>query len=215
MKKLAALCLATIFTLAINANEPTDHSLIDHTIEKQIERPLLYAPWRTSYDATVNELAKYQNDRTQESCPFCVQCAAGDDTTYFILHRGKYNFVMMNAYPYSRGHLLILPYAHIPDLEHHSKAGRQELIELANSCITILKKQYGFEAFNIGFNIGARAGASIPGHLHMQLIPREKKDGGFIELIGKTSVVSFSMQKVYSELAKAFASFFAMADAAN
>lgn len=195
--------------LAISFFAPISALSIDTLIEESIKSPLLYAPWRTAYDTSVNEISKYQNDRSKEICPFCLQCAAEDDSTYFILYRGKYNFVMMNAYPYARGHLLIIPYAHIPDLAHHSKEGRHELIELANDYLTILNEQYGFDAFNLGFNIGARAGASIPGHLHMQLIPRDKKDGGFIQLIGKTSVVSFNMQKIYQELSAALSKYYA------
>ena len=129
---------------------------------------------------------------------------AGDDEKYFILKRGEHCVVTLNLFPYAKGHLLIIPYEHKPTLNDFSPAARAELMELANLSLNILNKKYGFPGANVGFNIGRCAGASIPEHLHMQVVPRRNHEVSFIYVIGNTPVSGVNLRTLYQELKPEF-----------
>ncbi len=168
----------------------------------QIERSVMYAPWR---DVTYNTVAKdFQTNNQPEVCPFCIQCAAQNDAYYLILARAKHHFILMNAYPYSKGHLLIIPYAHVPSLEGLSPEAHCEMIDLTVKAMNILKEMLNPEGFNVGFNFGSIAGASVPHHLHIQVVPRYPRNLAFLDIIGNTTLITFDMQQVYKQLLGAF-----------
>lgn len=167
-----------------------------------LERPSMYAPWRdTTYVTVVKD---FQTNNSKDVCPFCIQCAAKNDAYYNILLRAKHHFVLMNAYPYSKGHTLIIPYAHVAHLKDLSKEAQSELIELTIKTMDILKETLNPEGFNVGFNFGRIAGASVPHHLHIQIVPRYPRNLGFIDIIGNTTVITFDIKQIYHQLLAAF-----------
>ncbi|MBI2775378.1 HIT domain-containing protein [Candidatus Dependentiae bacterium] len=165
----------------------------------------LYSPWRNSYVRGVHGQKKENN--AEEKCPFCEQYAANDDAYYGILLRAKHHFVMMNAYPYSGGHLLIISNEHTPGIEELSKESRAELMELASFATALLKKELNAQGINLGANLGKAAGAGIPAHFHFHVLPRWVGDTNFFPLIGETKQVSTDLKKIYEQLLPAFSGF--------
>jgi Diadenosine tetraphosphate (Ap4A) hydrolase and other HIT family hydrolases len=155
------------------------------------------APWRDSYlkKAFADPVAK-------PSCPFCTQHQSPELEKYLILGKYKHNVIHMNIYPYCKAHLLIIPYAHVGSIAELTPAARSEIMELSTHCTTILKTVYGCESFNIGFNIGKLAGASIPDHLHIQIVPRHHDEPrpSYMQTISNTHINCFDVAKVYTQL---------------
>ena len=168
----------------------------------------LYAPWRNGYvtQATDDKKTREQNggSLTPDDCIFCKQVAANDDEKYFILKRYKHCFVMMNLYPYNAGHLMVLPYEHKGWLDELSAEGRGEIMEAINSALIISKDVLYNEGFNVGINLGSAGGGGIPGHLHVHTVPRWRGDTAFLEVLGETALISNDLNKVFSDLKKAF-----------
>lgn len=158
----------------------------------------LYSPWRNSYK-------KPDSSSTQaHECPFCSHLADSHDKNNFILKRTENFAVLLNLYPYNPGHLMIIPLAHIKDFEGLSASARSELIDLQIECINVLKKVLHTEDFNIGINMGKHAGASIPDHLHIHIVPRYEHEGrAFIHTIAQTNVIQVNLENLYEKL-KAF-----------
>lgn len=165
----------------------------------------LYAPWRSDYTTST---ARTKNENApSEACVFCAhRDHPQDDAKNFILQRHEHVFVMFNKFPYNAGHLLVVPYAHVGSLELLSKEARSELIEVTTHAMTILKRETGAEGFNSGLNIGKAAGAGIPSHLHMHVLPRFTGDTNFLPTLGETRVISFDLNAMYQHLVQAFTS---------
>lgn len=158
----------------------------------------LYAPWRTDYILNTGHKPVVSYDK--ESCVFCERIAAHADDVHFILHRAKHHIVILNRYPYNTGHLLIMPYAHSANLDDLSDDARFELIELVTRSVQVLKKRLDAHAVNVGINLGSAAGAGIPAHLHVHLVPRWERDTGFLDTCAETKLVSVDLVKVYEQL---------------
>jgi ATP adenylyltransferase len=187
--------------LLANSNLIALHNDISDT-EVQLEgydTPILYAPWRDTY---LKESA--QSAPKDASCPFCREMKYSGNVDNFILRKFKHCLVMLNLFPYVKGHLLVMPLEHKGLLRDLSPATRAEMMEIANASLEILDKMYSFDGANIGFNIGRISGASIPGHLHMHIIPRTNVPLGFVQIIGRTEVINFDMATVYAELKPEF-----------
>lgn len=162
----------------------------------------LYAPWRSTY---TTDTAHTKNEHaSKQECDFCIQFAENNDPKHFILKRFTYNAVMLNRYPYNAGHLLVLPFDHIGNLADLKDDVRYELIDLVTHSITILKNVLGAEGINVGLNLGKAAGAGIPAHIHMHVLPRWLGDTNFLPTIGQTKVVSYDLNELYEKLRKAF-----------
>jgi len=158
----------------------------------------LYAPWRDDYTSST---ARTKNkDCPENECVFCCQLKENNDDKHFILKRFEHNVIMLNLYPYNAGHVLLLPLQHLGTLQKLTKQARAELIELSNSSSEILQKELGAQGFNIGLNIGKAAGAGIPAHLHMHVLPRWLGDTNFLPTIGQTKQISFDLEKMYQKL---------------
>lgn len=168
-------------------------------IEQQLGTNAVYAPWRDHYQNTTT-----RQEKPIDECAFCSALAENDDAKQLILRRFNHFAVMLNLYPYAKGHVLIVPFEHKKTLSDFSAAARQELIELIDPVINALKTVIKIEGVNIGFNYERVAGASIPDHLHIHILPRNLGDSSFIQLIGKTQVVSIDFPKLYKELKPAF-----------
>lgn len=164
----------------------------------------LYCPWRSNYVKTA--LPEKKSDASAKKCPFCHEISAtpDHDAQNFILKRFKYNFVILNLYPYNAGHLLIIPYKHKRTLSQYSAKARAELIEIAALSSDLLQQQFGATGINIGLNLGKSAGAGIPSHLHLHVLPRWFGDTNFLPLLADTKTISFDLTKIYQDLLPKF-----------
>lgn len=153
------------------------------------------APWREEYVKKVFKM---------KECIFCQALKQKNDKQCYILHRGDHNFILLNKYPYTPGHLMIAPYAHLASIELAEKKSAEELIELLTKCLRILREQYKPQGFNTGMNIGHSAGAGVADHYHLHIIPRWTGDSNFMPLIGKTKIVLEDLHTTYDRLLSHF-----------
>jgi ATP adenylyltransferase len=159
----------------------------------------LWSPWRYEYltsGAAVNQ---------SSGCVFCaIQKTPERDETNFVLHRASRNFVVLNIYPYISGHLLIVPFEHVGELDAIAKETSDELMDLTKACQTALREVYKPGGFNIGMNLGRPAGAGIADHLHIHIMPRWAGDTNFMSTIGDTRVIPEDLATTYSKLKNHF-----------
>jgi ATP adenylyltransferase len=154
----------------------------------------LWTPWRYKYIATADR---------NEGCVFCDAPAAGDDERALIVHRGKKNYIILNRYPYTSGHVMIVPYKHIAALPELENGAACEMMEMAQALERALESLYNPEGYNIGMNIGRAAGAGIAGHLHMHVLPRWAGDTSFITTVGETRVEPEELSITYTRMKEA------------
>ncbi len=161
----------------------------------------LWAPWRFGY---VSEAARKDETSSSDdgSCPFCALPARGEahDRASLILHRGEHAFVICNAYPYNPGHLMVIPYAHVADLEDLDDATSAEVWELSRRSVVALKERLGCQGVNLGANLGRAAGAGIAPHLHLHAVPRWTGDTNFISVAGAARVLPVALDEVFEQL---------------
>lgn len=163
---------------------------------------MLYAPWRTEYTSDTHE--GKNEDSSQETCVFCKQFASNNDLEYGIIKRFKHTIIVLNKYPYNAGHVLLLPIAHVPSISTLSQETRLELINALGISIDTIKQALGCDGLNVGMNLGTFAGAGIPTHLHIHILPRWKGDTNFMPTIAETKVISFDMKEIYQKLNSTF-----------
>ena len=137
-------------------------------------------------------------------CIFCDHLAAGDDAGAFILHRGDLVFALLNAYPYNTGHLMVAPLRHAGDLTELSPEERAELMELTSRSVSVVRQAMNAEGFNVGVNLGAVAGAGVPGHVHVHVVPRWGGDTNFMPVVGDTKVLPEMLAQTYAKLRPLF-----------
>jgi len=137
-----------------------------------------------------------------KTCPFCEYIAQDDshDAENLILHRAPYAFIILNRFPYSNGHLMVLPNVHVSTLDALDDATQFELMRLTTYSTQILKEAYHPHGFNVGINIGKAAGAGMEDHLHVHIVPRWMGDTNFMPVIGKTKVMPETLDSVYARL---------------
>ncbi len=135
-------------------------------------------------------------------CIFCDLPAAQDDAASLIVQRGERAFVILNKFPYNNGHLLIVPFAHVPSLDQLDEPTLTELMRLTNQALAALRKMYNPQGFNLGANIGAAAGAGIAEHVHLHVVPRWAGDTNFMTSVNNVRVIPEDLQDTY-RLAKA------------
>jgi len=150
----------------------------------------IWAPWRIQYIRQVDN----------PGCIFCEKPKEDKDAENGILYRGKLNFVIMNAYPYNPGHLMVVPYRHIGKLEDMTDDERSEHYQIVSRAVAVLRAETQTENYNIGMNLGRVAGAGIADHIHTHIVPRWNGDNNFMPVIGDTRVISDSMQDIYDRL---------------
>ena len=155
---------------------------------------VLWSPWRYDYITGSGSPGK-------GGCVFCdILKGPASDEEKFILKRAGHNFVILNIYPYGTGHLLIVPYAHIADLDTADKQTTDEMMDLMKSSQTALSEVYHPEGFNMGMNLGKSAGAGVAGHFHMHILPRWPGDVNFMTAIGQTRTVPETLVTTYEKL---------------
>ena len=162
----------------------------------------LYCPWRSRYSQT-NGHGKTE-ETTEKECIFCYISKEKQDEKNFILKRFAHNFVMLNRFPYNAGHLLIVPFAHAAQLSDVNKEARVELIELTTHSISIVKETLEAHGTNTGINFGKAAGAGIPSHYHMHILPRWLGDTNFLPTLTGTKQISFDLHHIYQQLKPSF-----------
>src|SRR5919198_2215921 len=140
----------------------------------------LWSPWRYTYVSKAEPSA---------GCIFCEKAKQDRDAENYVLYRGRKNFVLLNLYPYSTGHLMIAPYEHVDTLAGASQEALVEMISLTRESERHLRAVYRPQGLNIGMNIGECAGAGVAGHIHMHVLPRWLADSNFMTTIGETRVL--------------------------
>ena len=152
---------------------------------------ILYAPWRDEY---------ITGDKI-EGCVFChISSHESDDEELGVLYRDEHCFLVMNKYPYTPGHFMIIPHFHTDKLEELNEETWLRMSTLAQKGVRLLKEGFGAKGVNVGMNLGAAAGAGIAEHVHMHLVPRWQRDTNFITSIGETRVYSTDFVKIYNKL---------------
>jgi len=155
----------------------------------------LWAPWRASYITRIK--------KTIKTCIFCHISGEKKDKTNFIVTRTQYAYAVLNIYPYNNGHILIVPNRHVCDLSTLKREEREGLFDLLEEIRLLVDKTMKPDGYNIGINLGKAAGAGVPKHLHIHLVPRWKGDVNFMLVTGNTKVISQSLKALYDQLVKA------------
>jgi len=158
----------------------------------------LWTPWRYSYITTAD------TSSDGGACVFCGLLSFGDDEKSLIVHRAEYNFVVLNAFPYTSGHSLIVPYQHVDRLHKLPQAASVEMMDLARHLESAFIDLYRPDGVNIGMNIGKAAGAGIAGHIHMHALPRWVADSNFMTVIGETRILPESLETTWQRLKAKF-----------
>jgi ATP adenylyltransferase len=127
-----------------------------------------------------------------------------DGAENLIAFRGEFAYVILNRYPYTSGHLMVVPYVHRATMEDLDPETRAEMMELATRCMTLLRKIYNPPAFNLGANIGEAAGAGVKAHVHIHIVPRWAGDTNFMSTVGDIRVLPELLEDTYRKVQKAF-----------
>jgi ATP adenylyltransferase len=154
----------------------------------------LWTPWRYRYIADASK-----DDR----CIFCDALGADDDRKTLIVFRGAKNFIILNRYPYTSGHVMVVPYEHIGDLAAADPGTLTEMMSLAQRVHGALGKTYHPEGYNLGMNLGRAAGAGVTHHIHLHVLPRWGGDANFMTVVGETRVEPEDLVTTYDRLHKA------------
>jgi len=155
----------------------------------------LWSPWRMKY---------IEKDSKEPGCIFCDALAKPDGEENLVVMRGAHSFVILNKFPYTSGHLMVAPVDHRPTLEELDSVARAEMMELVSTFLAVLRGAYLPQAFNVGANIGVAAGAGVPDHVHMHIVPRWAGDTSFMSTVGDTRVLPESLSETYRRVQEAW-----------
>ena len=159
----------------------------------------LWTPWRYAYITTAGK-----NDGKPEGCVFCELTKLSDEDAK-IVYRGQHCFIVLNSFPYTSGHVMIVPFAHLDELQKLPEAAAQEMMALSQKMEGILRQVYTPDGINLGMNIGRAAGAGIAGHVHMHVLPRWIGDTNFMTVIGESRVLPESLEETWRTITRALA----------
>ena len=155
----------------------------------------LWAPWRIDYILS----------KKPAGCIFCDKPAENKDDDNLILLRGKHHFIIMNAFPYNNGHMMVVPYRHTSTLSGWSAEEKQEMMELADLGVELLKRTMRPDGFNLGINMGLVAGAGVADHIHFHIVPRWNGDTNFMPVLSDTRVISEHLRSSFGKLKEVLA----------
>ena len=155
----------------------------------------LWSPWRMKY-VTDNE--------KPDECIFCSYPKMEDSVENLIVHRGSSAFVILNRYPYTSGHAMVVPYQHVASIEELSLEERAEVMEMVNETLVVLRRVYQPEGFNVGINMGSAAGAGIAEHVHVHIVPRWGGDTNFMSTTSETRVIPEDLRVTYERISAAW-----------
>ena len=151
----------------------------------------LWTPWRYAYVTGAHASA---------DCIFCDAVRRKDDEKTGVIFRGERSFIILNTFPYTSGHLMVVPYEHVDELRKLDAASAQEMMTLAQRAEGALRELYRPDGINLGMNIGQAAGAGVAAHIHMHVLPRWAADTNFMTTISETRVLPESLDVTYSRL---------------
>ena len=151
----------------------------------------LWTPWRYAYVTTAGKAP---------SCIFCDLPKLGNDEQARIVHRGRACFVVLNTYPYTSGHVMVVPYAHLDELQKLPSDAAHEMMALSQRMERILRQLYTPDGINLGMNIGKAAGAGVAGHIHMHVLPRWVADASFMSTVAETRVLPETLEMTYQRV---------------
>ncbi len=154
----------------------------------------LWTPWRYRYITHAEPSA---------GCIFCIKAAENKDAENYVLYRGKLNFILLNLFPYTNGHMMIAPYQHVATLAETSQDALAEMMRLTRQAEINLRAVYRPDGLNLGMNIGKAAGAGVAGHIHMHILPRWVADANFVSVIGETRVLPEALEVTWERIRKA------------
>jgi ATP adenylyltransferase len=152
----------------------------------------LWTPWRFDYISKAGH--------PENGCVFCQVRSEDRDEANYVLYRGAHCFLILNLFPYTSGHILIVANRHIASLSEASVETLQETIQLARRSEAALRAEYKPDGYNMGFNVGRAAGAGVAHHLHMHVLPRWTGDSNFVSVLGETRIVPEDLAKTYRRL---------------
>jgi ATP adenylyltransferase len=155
----------------------------------------LWAPWRIDYI----------KGHKPAGCIFCACSAPENDETNLVVHRSNRCFVILNRYPYNNGHLMVVPFVHVPSIELLEPETLMELMTVTRISLAVLREAMHPGGFNIGINQGEAAGAGVADHVHLHVVPRWAGDTNFMPVLSETRVMPQSLESVYTMLARGFA----------
>jgi len=155
----------------------------------------LFTPWRYAYVTTAEKALE---------CVFCAALQLGDDHKAGIIHRGRHCFVILNTYPYTSGHVMVVPFRHTDQLQKLEAPESHEMMDLAHRLEGILRELYRPDGLNIGMNLGKAAGAGVAAHIHMHVLPRWVADANFMSVVGETRVLPEDLETTYSRIRALF-----------
>lgn len=155
----------------------------------------IFTPWRYAYITQTEKISE---------CLFCGLLQQNDDAKALIVYRGRHCFVILNAFPYTSGHVMIVPYEHTDQLQRLSNPAAQEMMALTQKLEGILRDLYKPDGLNLGMNLGKAAGAGVAGHIHMHILPRWIADANFASVIGETRVVPEALETTYQRIKAKF-----------
>jgi ATP adenylyltransferase len=154
----------------------------------------LWTPWRYAY---------VTNAEKTTGCIFCDAPKAGDDEKVRIAYRGRHCFVILNTFPYTPGHVMVVPYAHLDELQKLPAEAAQEMMGLSQKMEGVLRLLYRPDGVNLGMNIGKAAGAGVAGHIHMHVLPRWVADANFASVIGETRMLPETLDVTWTRMREA------------
>ena len=157
----------------------------------------LWSPWRSVH---ITNTVRTDSPKQADSSIFTRLVQENNDEENLILWRGKYVIVIMNLYPYNNGHLLIVPYREVADYELLSGEEMKEMALVVDLCVRAIKQVFTPDGINVGMNLGKAAGAGIPDHLHMHIVPRWSGDTNFMPTIAETKVIPEALKDSYTKL---------------
>ncbi|MCU0488343.1 MAG: HIT domain-containing protein [Anaerolineales bacterium] len=155
----------------------------------------LWSPWRMTY---------IQDQNKEEGCVFCKALETIDGSQNLVVFRGQWNFVILNRFPYTSGHLMVVPKQHTAYLPVLDVPTMAELMELASQSITVLSKLYHPQGYNLGMNLGEVAGAGIAEHIHLHIVPRWGGDTNFMSTTAATRVLPEALEDTYCRIKEAW-----------
>jgi ATP adenylyltransferase len=156
----------------------------------------LWTPWRYAYVTAAKKIS---------GCVFCDLPKEEDDAKVRIVYRSQNCYIVLNTYPYTPGHVMIVPFAHLDELQKLPAAAANEMMELAQRIERVLRVLYSPDGINMGLNIGKAAGAGVAGHIHMHVLPRWVADSNFVSVIGETRILPESLEMTYERIKGALA----------
>ena len=151
----------------------------------------LWTPWRYAY---------VTNAEKASGCIFCDLPKLGDDVKARIVYRGQHCYIILNTFPYTPGHVMVVPYVHLDELQKLPVAAAHEVMDLTQRMEAVLRQLYTPDGINLGMNVGRAAGAGVAGHIHMHVLPRWVADANFASVIGETRVLPESLETTYQRI---------------